>query len=102
MQTESLVSTEELKTFAGRFKRVLVHFDIDVLDPKLFHATYFANPELTGDGSGGGRMTLEELASILPAIEESTEIAGFTVAEYLPFEARRLQQLFSKLQLFKA
>lgn len=47
-------------------------------------------------------MTLEELASILPAIEESTEIAGFTVAEYLPFEARCLQQLFSKLQLFKA
>lgn len=32
----------------GSFDHILVHLDIDVLDPWLFHSTYFANPSLTG------------------------------------------------------
>ena len=54
VQTEAFVSDEVILDFLSRHPRVFVHLDIDVLDPAFFHDTYFANPALVGDGSGGG------------------------------------------------
>lgn len=99
VQTDAFVSLDAIRAFASRFPQVLVHFDVDVLDPALFHDTYFANPELTGDGSGGGRMTMAELAEVLRAIAE-TPIAGFTISEYLPFEAERLHRMLAEVPIF--
>ena len=76
-----------------------MHLDIDVLDPRCFHSTYFANPELAGDGSGGGRMTLQQLEFILKLVSDNTDIVGFTIAEYLPFDEERLSRMFGKLKL---
>ena len=71
-----------------------------VSDEHLFRATYFANPELTGDGSGGGRMTLEKLTAVLHGIADHSDVVGFTIAEYLPFEAEKLHNMFTGLRLF--
>ena len=84
----------------ARFDHILVHLDIDVLDPELFHSTYFANKELTGDGSGGGRMTMEELGAVLQCITGHSDVVGFTIAEYLPFDEHRLHKMFAGLGLF--
>ena len=100
VQTEAFVSDEVILDFLSRHPRVFVHLDIDVLDPAFFHDTYFANPELTGDGSGGGRMTIEELGRILRLVSEKSETPAFTIAEYLPFEAERLAKMFEALPLF--
>ncbi len=54
IQTDESVSDKDILAFMEK----LIHFDIDVLDENLFHSTYFANPELVGDGSGGGKMAL--------------------------------------------
>ncbi len=97
VQTEAFVSDTDIMAFAKKFDRLLVHFDIDVLDEKLFHSTYFANPELVGDGSGGGKMTIEKLSEILQSIQSCSDIVGFTVAEYLPFDEYRLHKMFSKI-----
>lgn len=99
IQTEEFVTNQEISAFAGRFDHVLVHFDIDVLDERFFHSTYFANPELVGDGSGGGKMTLEKLSGILQTIQDCSDIVGFTIAEYLPFEAERLRKMFSNIHI---
>lgn len=99
IQTEKFVTDQDIRAFAGRFDHVLVHFDIDVLDERFFHATYFANPDLVGDGSGGGKMTLEKLSEILQTIQDCSDIVGFTIAEYLPFEAERLHKMFSNLKI---
>lgn len=100
VQTERLVSEETIRAFLACHKQVLIHLDIDALDPRFFASTYFANPELVGDGSGGGRMTMEELAGALRLIVENAEVPGFTIAEYLPFDAERLQRLFAGISLF--
>ncbi len=102
IQQNDFVSDDEIRGFLSRFKHILVHFDIDVLDEHFFHSTYFADPELTGDGSGGGKMTLEKLTSVLHCITEHSDVVGFTIAEYLPFDAYRLRKLFSGLPLFTA
>lgn len=99
IQTDQFVSQNTMLDFLKKHPVTLVHFDIDVLDPRLFHSTYFANPELTGDGSSGGRMTLDQLGSYLQLISRSSNICGFTVAEYLPFDEYRLHQIFEKLPI---
>lgn len=100
VQTENFVSDNDIQVFVKGSDHVLVHLDIDVLDPRCFHSTYFANPELVGDGSGGGRMTLQQLESILKLVSDNTDIVGFTIAEYLPFDEERLSRMFGKLKLF--
>ena len=100
IQTEEFVPDQKILEFAKRFDHILVHFDVDVLDEHFFHSTYFANAELVGDGSGGGRMTVEKLGDVLKIIMENTNVEGFTIAEYLPFDEHRLRRMFAGIELF--
>ncbi len=100
IQTEGFVSEDEIKGFLSRFNHILIHLDIDVLDASQFHSTYFANKEMVGDGSGGGRMTMQELSDILKCITENTDVVGFTIAEYLPFDEHQLHRMFADIKIF--
>lgn len=100
VQTGDFVSEEEMRKFMDRFDHILVHLDIDVLDPTLFHSTYFANPELVGDGSGGGRMTMDKLTEVLHCITAYADVVGLTIAEYLPFDEEKLHKMFAGLDIF--
>lgn len=96
IQTDEFLSDKEIKNF----ENIVVYFDVDVLDEKLFHSTYFANPDLSGDGSGGGKMTMDTLGSIFHCITENANVVGFTIAEYLPFDEYKLHKLFSEIRMF--
>ncbi|HIW18711.1 MAG TPA: arginase family protein [Candidatus Faecalicoccus intestinipullorum] len=100
VQDKSFVTDSEINIFLSRFEHILIHFDIDVLDEHFFHSTYFANSELVGDGSGGGKMTIEKLSGILHLITENADIIGFTIAEYLPFDEHKLHQMFTEIKMF--
>lgn len=100
VQTEEFVSEDTIRDFTRKFEHLLIHFDVDVLDERLFHSTYFANGELVGDGSGGGRMTMEKLSALLKYITGISDVVGFTIAEYLPFDAHKLHRMFSEINLF--
>lgn len=100
VQDKAFVTDPEIKAFIDRFDHILIHLDIDVLDERLFHSTYFANTELVGDGSGGGKMTIEKLSEILCLITENTDVVGFTIAEYLPFDEYKLHKMFAKIKMF--
>lgn len=100
VQTESFISNDEIRTFIDRFDHLLIHLDIDVLDATLFHSTYFANKELVGDGSGSGRMTMETLSEVLQYITNQSDVVGFTIAEYLPFDEHRLSYMLKDIKLF--
>lgn len=100
VQTEDFVSDDEIKAFLHQFDHILIHLDIDVLDASLFHSTYFANKDLTGDGSGSGRMTMEKLSEVLKCITENSDVIGFTIAEYLPFDEHKLHKMFAGIKIF--
>lgn len=100
VQDKAFVSDEEIRFFMNRFDHIMVHFDIDALDEHFFHSTYFANPELVGDGSGGGRMTIENMTKVLSIITEESDVVGFTIAEYLPFSEHKLHKMFSGIDMF--
>lgn len=100
IQTNKFISNNEIHKFIKRFYHILVHFDIDVLDEHFFHSTYFANSELVGDGAGGGKMTIEKLTEILRCITDNSDIVGFTIAEYLPFDEHKLYKMLTEIKLF--
>lgn len=101
VQTEAFVSNQEIEEFMARFDHIFVHLDIDVLDAAKFHSTYFANEELVGDGSGGGKMTMDKLAEILGCIMNTADVVGLTIAEYLPFDEHQLHKMFCGLSIFQ-
>ncbi len=100
IQTDRFLTNEEIKDFIKKFDHILVHLDIDVLDEKLFHSTYFANKELVGDGSGSGKMAMEKLSEILAVIDKNADVVGFTIAEYLPFDEHKLNKIFTNISMF--
>lgn len=100
IQTNKFISNNEIHKFIKRFDHILVHFDIDALDEHFFHSTYFANSELVGDGAGGGKMTIEKLTEILRCITDNSDIVGFTIAEYLPFDEHKLYKMLTEIKLF--
>lgn len=100
IQDKDFVGDEEIRGFIKKFDHVLVHFDIDVLDERFFHSTYFANPSLVGDGSSGGKMKMEKLSEILQMISDEADVTGFTIAEYLPFDEERLSKMLGKIKIF--
>ena len=100
IQKDKSLSDGDITAFCSRFNRVLVHLDIDVLNPAEFPATYFANPMLVGDGSSGGNMSLARLNQILHLIDGNSEIMGLTIAEYLPFAEYKLHNSLSSLRIF--
>ena len=100
IQNEEFVTNRDIKKFISRFEHVLVHFDIDVLDEHFFHSTYFANPELVGDGAGGGKMTMEKLSEVMKIITDNADVVGFTIAEYLPFDEHELHKMLSGISIF--
>lgn len=100
VQTEAFVPEAALDEFLSRFDHILIHLDIDVLDAERFSSTYFANEALVGDGSGGGKMTLDELSALLAHITARADVVGLTIAEYLPFSEHRLHKLFQGVDIF--
>lgn len=100
VQKDKDLNNIDISAFCDRFARVLVHLDIDVLNPTEFPATYFANPMLVGDGSSGGNMSLARLNEVLHLIDDNSEIMGLTIAEYLPFAEYKLHKSLSSLKIF--
>ena len=53
------------------------------------------------NGAGGGKMTIEKLSEVLRLITENTDVVGFTIAEYLPFDEYKLHNILKDLRIFQ-
>ena len=74
-------------------KKVLVHFDMDVLDPADIVTA-------VADTTGGG-LKLQEMVRIINEIANEFELVSLTVAEPMPRVAIRLKKMLSELPLMK-
>ena len=70
--------------------RVVVHFDLDVLDP----AEIIAGVGVVPDG-----MKIDEVVSVINTTAREKELVGLTVAEPMPRTAIRIKQMLSRLPL---
>ena len=87
---------------ASGARKVAVHFDVDVLDPSRYGFVLFHQPGLppgAWDEVPKGRMTLDEVARILTAVDAEADIVGLAITEYLPWDAIGLSRSLSALPL---
>jgi arginase len=82
-------------------KHLAIHLDLDVLDPSLFRALLFANPETPGvwDQTPQGSMTINQVVRLLADIAEVADVVGLGIAEHLPWDALALKNMLTKLPL---
>ena len=74
-------------------KKVLVHFDMDVLDPADIVAA-------VADTTSGG-LKLQEVVRIINEIDKEFDLISLTVAEPMPRIAIRLKKMLGELPLIK-
>lgn len=72
--------------------KVLIHFDMDVLDPAEIIAAVGTDP----DG-----MKMEEAVRVINDIAAEKELVGLTIAEPMPRIAIRIKQMLSRMPLLK-
>ncbi|MGP5429891.1 arginase family protein [Enterococcus malodoratus] len=103
VQDQERITPAEIKEWLKKqqFTKVVVHFDLDVLDPKEFRMLYFAEPGVTDYSAEAGKMSLLEVKETMEAIAEQSEIVGLTVAELLPWDVRNLKNLLKDFDIFR-
>ncbi|WP_159316411.1 arginase family protein [Mammaliicoccus sciuri] len=102
VQGKNSLNYEEIQQWIDKneFTKIAIHFDIDVLDPKEFRSTYFAEPNVEEFPAASGQMSLSQLNDILTGISKNNEIVGFTVAEYMPWDEMNLRNVLKDLNIF--
>lgn len=82
------------------FKHALIHLDLDVLTPKLFRSLLCNEPNLPTPDYAIGSMELKDIARIIVDISKQTELVGFSIAEYMPWDIINMRKEFSKVDIF--
>ncbi len=86
-------------------QHLLVHFDVDSLDPVLFRAQLFSEP--TGaldpafEGSPTGSLQLDQVVDLLLRVGEVTDVVALSVTEHLPWEAEHLRRAYERLPIMR-
>lgn len=86
-------------------KHLAVHLDLDVLDPAVFRALLFANPDThagTFDGVSQGAMTIEQVVRLLGEVAQIADIVGLGITEHLPWDALAMKNMLAALPLIGA
>lgn len=81
-------------------KQVIVHFDVDVLDPMDFKSQLSNEPGLGPVSYALGTLKLEKIFECLIDIQNQCEIVGLTIAEFIPWDLVRLSNEMKKLKIF--
>lgn len=94
---------EWLKSCGAR--HLAIHFDLDVLDPRLFRSLYFTDPQAPPDAFAGipvGKMPMEQVARLLGDVARVVDVVGLGITEHLPWDAVALKAMLERLPLIGA
>lgn len=104
IQGEKMLSNKEIAAWLSNhgYTKIAVHWDLDVVDPTDYHSLYFNEPGVPMfAGASCGRMKFAAVAEKMIALQEMADVVGFTVAEYLPWDAIRLKKALAALKIFQ-
>lgn len=87
---------------AGKFERVAVHLDLDVLDPAYFPSLLFRNPDVANPiEAEQGKLRLHDIAGLLRDIAAHADVVGMSFAEYMPWDALNVRNMLSGLPFMR-
>jgi arginase len=82
--------------------KLLVHFDLDVLDPNRFRSQHVGHPDGPEDRYREiptGKLDLEQVISLVLASGEAADIVALSITEHLPWDAQHLQHALARLPI---
>ena len=82
-------------------RHLAIHFDLDVLDPKLFRSQMFNMP--TGEiiNAFSGKMTMAQVTRLINDVSSQTDVVGFTFAEHMPWDDINLMNMMEQFPFMK-
>jgi len=102
IQDKKILNADEIQKWINKngFTKIAIHLDLDVLSPNFFRSLYFSEPGVVEFPAESGKMSLKELMEILRGIFKENDVVGFTIAEFLPWDAINLKNILSELDIF--
>lgn len=86
-------------------KRLVIHWDLDVLSPEDFRSIYPAEPgcdveEFSRTMGAVGRMTLAQVGRLVADVSVAADVVGFGITEHLPWDAFNLRRTLAGIEIF--
>lgn len=84
--------------------KLLVHFDVDVLDPARFHAQHVGHPDGPEERYRElptGKITLDQVAALVVRCGEVADIVALSITEHLPWDAEHLRLALAKIPILR-
>ena len=83
------------------FKKIVIHWDLDVLSPIDFRSLLCNEPHMPPVEYAVGDMYLDEIGRLINDISKAADIVGLGITEYMPWDAIRLNRTLSSIDIFK-
>lgn len=84
----------------NNIRRLAIHLDVDVLNPRLFRSLQSGNPQADPDSAfRTGEMTFSQLTRLISDAAGQTEVVGLMLAEHMPWDSYNLQKLLAGLPI---
>lgn len=85
----------------NNIKNIVIHFDLDVLDPKMFRNQLTAKPGGSPIETPEGTLTLQTVQRTITDVEKAANVVGLTISEHIPWDVINLQYFMKGLEIFR-
>ncbi len=85
----------------NKFEHVVIHFDLDALDPKLFYSQLTMNPGAEPFNTVTGKLAIPQVTRIIKDVSAIADVVGFSFAEHMPWDALNLKNMMEQFAFMK-
>lgn len=85
---------------SNKIENIVIHLDLDVLDPKVFFS------QLTNDPGAvekyptvKGKMNFKQVTRLIKDVSKNTNVVGLTIAEHMPWDAFNLKNMMQQFDI---
>ncbi|MCY9308088.1 MULTISPECIES: arginase family protein [Bacillus] len=84
-----------------KLSKVIVHFDLDVLDLREYRSLLIANPDTYDEmvGKAPKASSIKTIIRVLQDVAKAHDVAGLGITEHFPWDAYNLQNMLQRLPL---
>ena len=83
------------------FDNIAIHFDLDVLDPKVFYSQFPMDPDAKPSGTALGKLTFPQATRLITDVAGAANVVGLGIAEHMPWDARNLKHMMEQFSFMK-
>lgn len=86
----------------NKIENIVIHLDLDVLDPKVFFSQLTNDPGATEKyPTVRGKMNFKQVTRLIKDVSENANVVGLTIAEHMPWDAFNLKNMMQQFDIMK-